>query len=789
MLPTKTTAAPLVLLLSAGLACAPLAAEDFFGQLGDAVVNGRLESSSRLRPGSVAVFGGDSVLVQGTPTTSLEVVVRDGRVELLRYTAPDDSLLLVGRGLGPDVVLTRIEADSTGTITSAEFHGRGVGGLFVGLSKSAVRKRVQQLRIHTDLSRLLRGDVLATAGEPPPAGGGAAPEPSGTAVPTAGRPTYLDLVDEVRILEFRFSARPGQHLSFGDTFRLETGGGGEREPLEVRLDEASYQPARDGADARWSAKGRIDGSVGAGSVGFATGKVSFRSAELLGGRFSVESGKGPSPETHLRAGSLRMELARSALRLPGGIDVTVDQGSRLGVSGLVLEPDGSYLGRLEFSLQGGTGEIRHDGDRLALSNARISSTGLLVRDGRATGPLSLDIDYVLVHPLVVKYPGGALPPKTVPLEFRGPFAARLLLADVGAGSGGSLTGEYSLRIPWKSVEVAAIGAMRVRWTQDVKAEGRIDFSLEPRGFGPCGPDCFASSFGITAEKTSGGKRLFRYHCAPEGKSDLVVDPAARSLVLKDLAVTLRCKGAPGWFVNFVAPSLKDTYANTILFRFPPDFPFSMETVRSGSDFVRIDGNVAWRSGAAASAIPAPKIGSPAAARTPPPAIAAQTATPTATPTPAPSPAPAATATPPPVLLPPTAPPATTPAATPAPSPVTTPAPARSSGSEVVDPGGEITVGPAKATLTRVGAGKCGLCHKLQYSSWVTTAHARRTPPLDCEGCHGPGSDYRMLTTMKDPAKAKAAGLVLPGAAFCQKCHSGRWDPSLPGRVHAHKAAP
>lgn len=128
-----------------------------------------------------------------------------------------------------------------------------------------------------------------------------------------------------------------------------------------------------------------------------------------------------------------------------------------------------------------------------------------------------------------------------------------------------------------------------------------------------------------------------------------------------------------------------------------------------------------------------------------------------------------------------------PAAAQATAPTAAPAPARPSGIEVADPGGDVAVSPAKAGLTRVGAEKCKLCHKAQYSSWAISAHARRTPPLDCESCHGPGSEYRTPTVMKDPAKAKAAGLVQPDAAFCVKCHKGKWDPALLGKAHAHKA--
>lgn len=137
---------------------------------------------------------------------------------------------------------------------------------------------------------------------------------------------------------------------------------------------------------------------------------------------------------------------------------------------------------------------------------------------------------------------------------------------------------------------------------------------------------------------------------------------------------------------------------------------------------------------------------------------------------------------------PTQPPATAaPAAPPAEAPKAAPPPAPKSASGVVDPGGEIAVPATKAGLTRIGADKCKLCHKVQHASWAASAHAKRTPPLDCESCHGPGSEYKTMSVMKDLAKAKAAGLVLPDATFCQKCHKAPWDPTLLAKVHAHKA--
>jgi hypothetical protein len=85
------------------------------------------------------------------------------------------------------------------------------------------------------------------------------------------------------------------------------------------------------------------------------------------------------------------------------------------------------------------------------------------------------------------------------------------------------------------------------------------------------------------------------------------------------------------------------------------------------------------------------------------------------------------------------------------------------------------------THSRVGPDRCKGCHRVQHESWTQSAHAKKG--LDCESCHGNGGDY--LKVMKDPAKAAAAGLVMPGLSFCKRCHAVAAAPLLV-KVHAHK---
>jgi Cytochrome c554 and c-prime len=118
----------------------------------------------------------------------------------------------------------------------------------------------------------------------------------------------------------------------------------------------------------------------------------------------------------------------------------------------------------------------------------------------------------------------------------------------------------------------------------------------------------------------------------------------------------------------------------------------------------------------------------------------------------------------------------------------------------------------------VGEAKCKMCHKIQDTSWAATKHAKAfdalkpneqkdakcfgchvtnndpaMPGVQCEACHGGGGDYMTMKVMKDPAAAKAAGLVKPDKAACEKCHN-KQSPTFKGfnfeeavkKVHDHK---
>lgn len=118
-----------------------------------------------------------------------------------------------------------------------------------------------------------------------------------------------------------------------------------------------------------------------------------------------------------------------------------------------------------------------------------------------------------------------------------------------------------------------------------------------------------------------------------------------------------------------------------------------------------------------------------------------------------------------------------------------------------------------ADRTYIGAEKCGkLCHKVEYNSWLTTKHAKafsalspadqakkecvqchitggttNLPGVQCEACHGPGSEYKSLNIMKSREKSIAAGLTLPTEKVCIGCHNSK-SPHFKGFKFAEMAA-
>ncbi len=67
---------------------------------------------------------------------------------------------------------------------------------------------------------------------------------------------------------------------------------------------------------------------------------------------------------------------------------------------------------------------------------------------------------------------------------------------------------------------------------------------------------------------------------------------------------------------------------------------------------------------------------------------------------------------------------------------------------------------------------CLGCHSsgANAEDWEKDETFRVEDGVQCESCHGPGSEYIDPEVMSDPQRAKAAGLIMPGPDTCDRCH-------------------
>ena len=66
--------------------------------------------------------------------------------------------------------------------------------------------------------------------------------------------------------------------------------------------------------------------------------------------------------------------------------------------------------------------------------------------------------------------------------------------------------------------------------------------------------------------------------------------------------------------------------------------------------------------------------------------------------------------------------------------------------------------------------KCLSCHTTAAGKKNVDASYDITEGVGCESCHGPGSEYKKMSTMKDKKAAMEAGLVEAGEKTCATCH-------------------
>ena len=570
-----------------------LAAETGFAglmeDLGDAVRDGDVRVGMKLAPGVVALNPSWDLRVVEETDAAILATAREGKLTELHFHVPDGDLMLVGHGLYPNIVLEDIDVAGGSGITDARFHGRGFGRLVVAIFRKTAMKAVRKMRFHEDLASLFRGQILLPA-ENAPAPAGAPPAAGAPPVEEKKGPSLFDLVKTLEIRDSELTAFGGRRLSFEPVIAFATAPSKE-EALRVKLDSLAWSPARGEEASEFAIDASFDGDLADGSLAFHGDRLEFSRGRLQQARLNLRTGK----ETAVSFSSRGLALTLSSGRFlaPGGIRVRVAGGSTFAARDFRLAESGKVSGVLDLDVKGETGEWERAGTSAAMEGVALQARGLTLRDNEATGPISLNFNYRLEYPLVIKYPMPEIPERRVKLDFRGTLDAKLELQNAG-GPEGHIAGEYSLRVPWAPVETAALEVLRARWTQDVSpAFKKVDFQVDATEFGPCGESCFLAKLKVTIDKKSGKTDLFHQECLPQGMAKLEIVKETRSVRLHDVKIEPHCKGALGWVVNLVAPLFTKAYSDVEVLKMPESFPLSIDEVRSGNNWIALAGKVDW----------------------------------------------------------------------------------------------------------------------------------------------------------------------------------------------------
>ena len=572
--------------------------------IGRLVKDGKLKVQTDLLAGSVPAIPKYTLEVQGNPTASISADAVNGEVTKMHFGVANGKLVVRGQGLRPKVAIEELDFEQPKGVTTMKFHGLGIWkpivAVFGGIARSAVRK----MQFRTDIPSILKGEVMGGKRETPVAG---APVPTPTPVPGAPPatppPSFMTLVREVRIDEMELSAFEGRPVNLRPFVSFQTATNtASGDAMKISISKGVFRPGRDGGPSYVEFDGRLDGEIANGEMEFQQNRCVIAKGRLVDAEFQARTSDAGKLETALTAQQLAFELASGSFVVPGGMGVALDSGSTFDVTSVKVTSDGHFSGVAKLDLAGKTGELSRKGATISASDIKLTTPGLTIVDGRATGPLEISFDYQLEYPFVVKYPIDEIPEKKLMLDFHGPFAAALQLKDAG-GDDGEVTGTYVFKAPWEPIEQAALAALEAKWRQDLAIKN-IDFAIAAKTFRPCGESCFTLSMEITAEKRSQNrlKKLFSQFCAPVTSASLVVDKEARAFLLRDVKVETHCKGLVGWVINFIAPLLTKTYTDLKLFQMPPDLPLTIDSVRGGARVVEIAGTVDWDAGE-----PKPKV--------------------------------------------------------------------------------------------------------------------------------------------------------------------------------------
>lgn len=560
--------------------------------LGDAVKDGDVRINLKLMPGLVPLNPSWGLKVLGETDAAVLVTAQDGKLNELHFHVPDGTMMIVGHGLYPSIVLEDIDVEGKSGITGARFRGRGFGRLVVSIFRGTAMKAVRKMRFQDDLASLFRGEILVPEEAAPPAVAAKAGRQTSTAPPAAEKkgPSLFDLVRTLEIRNSELTAFGGRRLSFEPVIVF-AAAAAKGDALRVKLDSLSWSPARGNTESELAMDAAFDGNLAGGGMSFHGDRLAFSRGRLQEAHLVLHTAG--ETTVSFSARDLALTLTSGRFLAPGGIRVEVAEGSTFSAKDFRLAESGKISGVLDLDVRGETGEWERSGTSATMESVALQAKGLELRDNEATGPVSLEFNYRLEYPLVVRYSMPEIAERRVNLDFHGTLDAKLGLENAG-GPEGRIRGQYSLRVPWAPVEKAALEVLHAKWTQDVSPAFRhVDFQVDAAELGPSGESCFPAKLKVTVDKKSGKTDLFHQECAPQGMAKLQIVKEARSVRLHDVKIEPPCRGALGGVVNLVGPLFTKAYTDVTVLKIPESFPLSIDEVNSGNDWIALAGKVDW----------------------------------------------------------------------------------------------------------------------------------------------------------------------------------------------------
>jgi hypothetical protein len=294
--------------------------------LGGLVKDGHLKVEADLHAGSVPAIPKYTLVVEGSPKTTVEADAADGSVTKMKFVVENGKLVVRGSGLRPRVSIEELDFQAPQGVTAMKFHGIGIWKPIVAIFGGIARSAVKKMEFRTDIPSVLKGEIFG--GKKPAPSGEPAPPPAPGTSPAGPAPSMMDLVDEVRLFDLRVTAFPGKPMRLRPFVEFDTASHPQSgEAMTLSIEKGTYRPGRNGAPSFVEFSGHLEGEIENGVMEFQENRSTIARGRLAGASFQLTTLEDGKIASSLQARQLFFELSSGKFVVPGGLGVELDAGS------------------------------------------------------------------------------------------------------------------------------------------------------------------------------------------------------------------------------------------------------------------------------------------------------------------------------------------------------------------------------------------------------------------------------------------------------------------------------